>query len=230
MYLRDTISNDVSINSYLRDLITTAHFWMNEEYIPHFKMQAIKVDKAPVEAYTKEGIFTVLYDSYNGRTRYYVWGYSDKTLCCDWQWEFVPQSTEDLPMIGSHVKVTGTLVKNENALDGYWSEESTVQTVTNFVSMYGDYDLTTMSPTLARVQIMNMINHTSEYSGKTVKVYGRVMQGSMIQHPYYDNAWSLPLEYDKLIPSIGTYITVTGTFSGTSYDNSKIVVRDIELD
>ena len=43
LYLRKTIENDVSINSYLRDLITTAHFWMNEEYIDYFKMQAILI-------------------------------------------------------------------------------------------------------------------------------------------------------------------------------------------
>ena len=35
---------------------------------------------------TKEGVFSILYDSFNDTTRYYVWGYSDETLCCDWQW------------------------------------------------------------------------------------------------------------------------------------------------
>ena len=43
VYLTKTLNNDVSINSYLRDLITTIHFWMNEGYIEHFKMQSIKV-------------------------------------------------------------------------------------------------------------------------------------------------------------------------------------------
>ena len=33
VYLRNTLQNDVSINSYLRDLITTLHFLMNEGYI-----------------------------------------------------------------------------------------------------------------------------------------------------------------------------------------------------
>ena len=51
VYLCDTIENDVSVNSYLRDLITTFHFWMNEGYIPYFKMRAIKVDKHPIETY-----------------------------------------------------------------------------------------------------------------------------------------------------------------------------------
>jgi hypothetical protein len=39
------LKNDISINSYLRDLITTFHFFMNEGWLPHFKMQAIQVDR-----------------------------------------------------------------------------------------------------------------------------------------------------------------------------------------
>ena len=53
LYLKANLHNDVSINSYLRDLITTLHFFMNEGYIPHFKMQAIKVDKSQIETYTE---------------------------------------------------------------------------------------------------------------------------------------------------------------------------------
>ena len=52
LYLKKHIDNDISINSYLRDLITTLHFFMNEEWIPQFKMQAIKIDKSHVETYT----------------------------------------------------------------------------------------------------------------------------------------------------------------------------------
>lgn len=53
IYLCDTLENGVSVNSYLRDLITTFQFWMNEGwYIPHFKMQAIKVDKHSIEIYS----------------------------------------------------------------------------------------------------------------------------------------------------------------------------------
>jgi integrase/recombinase XerD len=47
LHLKSTLNNDISINSYLRDLITTLHFFMNDDgYIPHFKMQAIKADKS----------------------------------------------------------------------------------------------------------------------------------------------------------------------------------------
>lgn len=44
LHLKATLNNDVSINSYLRDYITTMHFLMDEGYIPSYKMHAIKVD------------------------------------------------------------------------------------------------------------------------------------------------------------------------------------------
>ena len=43
VHLRKTLHNDVSINSYLRDFITTMHFLMREGYLPHFKMQVNRV-------------------------------------------------------------------------------------------------------------------------------------------------------------------------------------------
>lgn len=60
LHLREKLKNDVSINAYLRDLITTLHFFMNEDYIPHFKMQAIKVDKTHVETYSEEELMALL--------------------------------------------------------------------------------------------------------------------------------------------------------------------------
>lgn len=52
VHLCSIIENDVSVNSYLRDLITIIHFWMNEGFVPYFKMQAIKVDKHNIEIYS----------------------------------------------------------------------------------------------------------------------------------------------------------------------------------
>lgn len=52
LHLKEALNNDVSINSYLRDLITTLHFLMNEGYVTPFKMTAIKVDKSGIETYT----------------------------------------------------------------------------------------------------------------------------------------------------------------------------------
>lgn len=60
VYLRNTLHNDVSINSYLRDLITTLHFLMNEGYVAPFKMQAIKVDRTNVETYSDEELRILL--------------------------------------------------------------------------------------------------------------------------------------------------------------------------
>lgn len=60
VYLKKSLTNDISINSYLRDLITLLHFFMNEGYIPHFKMQAIKTDKTNVETYTDEELQALL--------------------------------------------------------------------------------------------------------------------------------------------------------------------------
>lgn len=60
LYLRKTLNNDVSINAYLRDLITTLHFLMNEGYVANFKMSAIKVDKHNVETYSDEELKLLL--------------------------------------------------------------------------------------------------------------------------------------------------------------------------
>ena len=60
LHLRKTLNNDVSINAYLRDFITTLHFLMNEGYVAPFRMQSIKVDKSHVETYTEEELITLL--------------------------------------------------------------------------------------------------------------------------------------------------------------------------
>ncbi len=60
IYLRETLQNDVSINSYLRDFITTMHFLMREGYLESFRMQAIKVDRSGVETYTDEELYALL--------------------------------------------------------------------------------------------------------------------------------------------------------------------------
>lgn len=60
IYLCDTLHNDVSINSYLRDLMTTIHFLQSEGYVQHFKMKSIKVSQTPVETYTNEELKCLL--------------------------------------------------------------------------------------------------------------------------------------------------------------------------
>lgn len=60
LHLKAILNNDVSINSYLRDLITTLHYLMNEGYIPKFKMKAIKVDKNHIETYNEDELKILL--------------------------------------------------------------------------------------------------------------------------------------------------------------------------
>lgn len=60
IYLSERLNNDVSINAYLRDLITTLRFLMSSEYLEPFKMQSIKVDKTAVKTYTEEELTTLL--------------------------------------------------------------------------------------------------------------------------------------------------------------------------
>jgi hypothetical protein len=179
--------------------------------------------------YTKEGILAIIHDSFNQKDRYYVWGYSDETMCCDWQWEFTVEDASKLPPIGSYVKVTGNFGANEKSLDGFWLEDGSVEAVATYKKAIGTYDMTTMSPTLTRVQIINMYNFPADYNGKDVKVYGRALMDG-IQHPYYDGSWSMLVESAEPLPSIGTYITVTGKFFGTSIEDCKIVADTIVPD
>lgn len=60
LYLKEHLTNDISINAYLRDLIATLHFLMAGEYIKPFKMRTIKVDKAAVETYTDKDLTRLL--------------------------------------------------------------------------------------------------------------------------------------------------------------------------
>lgn len=59
-YLIEKLHNDVSINSYLRDLITTLRFLMEEGHVRPFKMKSIKVDKQAVDTYTDEELQILL--------------------------------------------------------------------------------------------------------------------------------------------------------------------------
>lgn len=60
IYLKERLTNDISINAYLRDLITIMHFLMNNDYLPAFKMQSIKVDRAPIETYSDDELYIIL--------------------------------------------------------------------------------------------------------------------------------------------------------------------------
>lgn len=161
----------------------------------------------------KTGVFTTIYDAFNDRTRYYVWGYYDNTKCCDWQWELVLEDTSHLPANGSLIEVTATMRKDEAALDGYWFDVVTMTAKKEYKGNGCEIEMTTMSATLERVQLINMQSFPEQFEGKTVSLYGRVYTPTSIQHPYYDNAWLQNIECSGSVPAIGTETVVTGTFS-----------------
>lgn len=60
LYLCDSGMSDVSVNTYLRDLITVLHYLMREGDLQPFKMHSIKVDETHKETYTDEDLLRLL--------------------------------------------------------------------------------------------------------------------------------------------------------------------------
>ena len=163
--------------------------------------------------FTKDGVFAVLQDDSTGKTRYYVWGYADTTMCCDYQWEFVPADVSSLPTPGSYITVSGTLTYTANrktgAMDYYWITGAKVTVQGTYTPAACDYDLTTMSNTLAYVQISRMQKYPDKYKNKTVQVFGRTLNTTTLQHPYYNEKWKLPFKADQT-PAPGVYLILGG--------------------
>ena len=162
---------------------------------------------------TKEGIFAKIEDYFNNVTRYYVWGYMDNTKCCDWQWELkVPaEQVAELPAPGSVITVSGTFVGDENALDKYWITEPVIEVKKAYENDFDGMDLRTLDSTLERVQMINCQQFPDKVAGKQVAVYGRVLNITAIQHPYYDGSWTQDVDAGDL-PGIGTMVEIVGTF------------------
>lgn len=173
---------------------------------------------------TVTGVFTSIYDSFNSVTRYYCWGYYDQTKCCDWQWELKLDDTANLPANGSQVTVTGTFAENEAALDKVWLTQVSISTDAAYTGPTCDLDLCLMNATLERVQLMNMQYFPADYEGKSVRLYGRVVDPSTIQHPYYDNAWTQSFSTDGEVPAIGTEVIVSGTFQENNIASAAVEV------
>jgi hypothetical protein len=169
--------------------------------------------------FEKKGIFASVYDAYNNRDRYYVWGYYDQTRCCDWQWEFVPAEGETLPPTGSLVTVTGTFVSDANALDGYWIKDAQIKTETAFSGQSAELDMLSMSCTLERVQMYNIMNLPDSFVNKEFLAYGRIASVNTLEDPYYDDSWEIGFTWDGELPAIGTLVAV----SGTTKDGTLIV-------
>lgn len=162
---------------------------------------------------TKEGTFAVLKDAYNDVERYYVWGYMDNTKCCSYQWEFVMPEGTDIPESGSYVTMTGKLVKDDKALDGYRFTDVALKVEEPFKNAGFDFDMTTLSPVLNRVQIINIQQYPEQFNGKTLRLFGRALSLNTIQDPYYDNSWAMDFDGENKKMAIGDNIFIKGTIT-----------------
>ena len=172
---------------------------------------------------SKEGVFTTLTDAFTNRTRYYVWGYLDNTRCCDWQWEIVPKDPENLPANGSQVKVTGTFQASDTALDGYWISSAEITSVSRYTGEQADLNMLTMSDTLERVQLANIMSRADAFEGKSFFAYGRVAGGSTIEDPYYDGSWQMPYTTEDTMPAIGKTVVLRGICRSGALADCKLV-------
>ncbi|MBQ1503274.1 MAG: hypothetical protein IIZ35_04650 [Clostridia bacterium] len=171
---------------------------------------------------SKEGVFATIYDAYNGRQRYYVWGYYDQTKCCDWQWEIVPQNADELPPVGSLVSASGTFASSADALDGYWITDASVKVKTEYRGPAAERDMCSLSWTLERVQMINVMNRKDAFEDDEFLAYGRIASANTLEDPYYDNSWEIELIWDGDVPAIGTLVVVSGTIR-----DGKLAVESI---
>ena len=176
------------------------------------------------KTFSKDGTFAILTDAYSDVTRYYVWGYADNTKCCDYQWEIVMPDGAEIPEPGSYVKVTGTMEKNEAALDGYWLKDISLEVTDSFVNAGFAMDMTAMSPTLVRVQVINMLQFPEKFKDMTIRIFGRALSTNSIQHPYYNESWSMHFTETDTVPAIGKYILLEGTYSDKQITTDKLTV------
>ena len=194
---------------------TRAEVFSQDEYMLYqnvfYNDYGPKVDGTQVE---KEGVFAMITDAFNQRQRYYVWGYYDKTRCCDWQWEFVPDNPDALPAPGSLITVSGTFASAKDALDGYWIKDASFSTKQTYGGESASLDMAAMSCTLERVQMYNVMYKPEEFEGKDFTAYGRLTADSMLQDPYYDGSWQIGYSWDGSDPGIDRLCAVRGEILG----------------
>lgn len=173
---------------------------------------------------TKHGVFAVLLDAYNQRTRYYVWGYMDNTKCCDWQWEFVPDDLSALPPAGSLVSVHGRFQASGDALDGYWIEKASLQTETVYTGESAEVNMRAMSCTLERVQMLNILAKPDRFQGMTFLAYGRIAGPDKLEDPYYNGSWQIGFSSAASSPATGTQVVLRGTIGRASLTDCTITI------
>ena len=176
---------------------------------------------------SKSGVFAIIQDAFNNRTRYYVWGYLDNTLCCDWQWEFVPTNTKNLPAPGSLITVTGEFEQNEDALDNYWIKDANLTLDRQYTGPQFELNMQAMSDTLERVQLLNVMYRQESFEGKTFAAYGRIAASNNLEDPYY-GAWQIPFSTlrEGAVPAIGTNVVLTGKVTLGLLGEAQITVTD----
>lgn len=160
---------------------------------------------------TKRGVFAVIQDAFSQCARYYVWGYMDNTKCCDWQWEFVPQDKSSLPAPGSLITVKGMFAASGDALDGYWIENGTVETETEFTGESFALNMLTMSCTLERVQMLNILYKPEYFKKQTFAAYGRIAAPGTLEDPYYNGSWQIAFDPEGPSLAIGTQVMLQGS-------------------
>lgn len=203
--LSDT-SDDAELVNNMPTVVNTAEYVLYQNIF----FNDLKSDYNGQET-VKEGTFATLYDAFNDVTRYYVWGYNDKTKCCDWQWELKTEDTSDLPTNGSLIRVSGVYEENEAALDKFWIVNPEITVKKDFAGRDFDLDMQSMDDTLERVQVINIVRNPEVFEGKTVCGFGRLLNESTVQDPYYDNSWQIGVSGDFELPAFGTNVLVSGT-------------------
>ena len=174
----------------------------------------------------KHGVFTTVRDAFNGRDRYYVWGFLDHTKCCDWQWELVPEDGAELPPDGSLVDVKGTFAADEDALDGYWIENAAVTQRLDPGSDTEEINMCTMSCTLETVQILNILYIPEYFDGTAVNAYGRIAGDGVLEDPYYDGSWQIDFFTDAELPAVGTTVALIGTVDAGMLDDCALKILE----
>ncbi len=205
-----------SVTETVPEILNQAEYLLYEnifynEYGPQYEGKTVE----------KRGVFARLRDAFNGMERYYVWGYLDATHCCDWQWEIVPENTDSLPPTGSLISVKGTFAADEKALDGYWITGAKITAEKTYTGGTAEIDMNTMSCTLERVQMLNILYMPEPFEGRSFTAYGRIAGVGTLEDPYYDNSWQIPFTSGASQPAIGTLVRLkgqikAGTLSGCS--------------
>ena len=83
-----------------------------------------------------------------------------------------------------------------------------------------------MAEAKRRVQIINMLNFPEAFNGKTLRVFGRALSPTSIQHPYYNEAWSMDFTAADTAPATGKYILLEGTYSDGIINTGRLTVID----